>query len=213
MYRASLILLNPFKARVGLHLAESEMKVIRLQLRRIREDMAMSADAFKKVRVTHHLDDSNRERFFDDDFREAGIEAMKRGQEVNTTLFADIKFLVMSVRQLRRFFMMIRKYLPNEPELEELEKRYGGFLKDSKDIRNGIVHEDDRIDDGVSDLGNLYNSKFTFDGKEFEIGPELERILEEFFEGLLQACEFIAERQRTEAAGCPRKSGSSEKRP
>ena len=95
-----------------------------------------------------------------------------------------------------------------EPELEKLAKLYGGFFKDSKDIRNGVVHTDDRIDDVVRDLGNLYDSKFTFDGKELEIGPGLERILEEFSEGLLQACESIAERQRREAVGGPRKSES-----
>lgn len=158
--RVAEIWLQPHITQVALLFAKTEMDKIRLQFRRIRQDAA-TVDALHRPEVAH-------EKWTDLSYQRMRHEAM-------TALFADIHFLLICLDKLDPFLRIIEKSLPNESELAGVRASFNQLLKDSNDFRNHMERIDERVQRGVSDLGNLTGSDFTFDGQKFSVGPARER--------------------------------------
>jgi len=179
--RVATIWLEPHLANVALLFLKTEVDKARLQFKRIRED--------ERQLQSLHAPPMATRRWMDEGYQ-------KERHEVMTALFADIHFLLVCLDKLDLYLRMLRKYLPKEQEIAAVQKRYKRLLKEADDFRNHLEHMDKRIEEGVSDLGNLIDSMFSFGGRTFEIGPSREAEVQAFYEDLLRAAEAVARRQR-----------------
>lgn len=179
--------LEPGQALTALLMMKTEIDKIRLQFQRIRED-----DSLIRSLVHPHI---LREDWFDEETRIKIRSDQEKSQKALTALFADIHYLLIGLARLDLFLRWLEKLLPSEPELRDVRGKFARLLKDSNDFRNHLEHINERIARGVSDLGNLSGTLFTFDGKQFDVGPALQAEVEAFFEALISGCEAISARQ------------------
>jgi len=170
-------------AQAAVWLSLDTMDKIRLQFRRIRADVA------EWHGLTFHDDSIGTPEWYKN--RTDWTGALN-------SLYADIHFLLISLRHLDHAFRMLRRHLPQEPELEAVRAKHNQFLRYVGGIRNHLEHIDERLEAGVSDFGsvNIEGTTFEFDDDRIEIGPKQEARAEEFFRDLLSACRAIADRQR-----------------
>jgi hypothetical protein len=182
--RIPLILmhLKPPPARIAFLLFEGQVGKARLQFTRIREDkgrirehdriLAEHARLVAEGRDPMSLPVSNQEM-----------------SEAMTALFADIHFLLICLSAVDHLLRTLERLLPKNQELLLVRRRHAGSLKKWSDFRNHLEHIDDRVRRGVSDLGNLGNNIFTFDGQSLGVGPDCEKEIEDILDETLTALE------------------------
>lgn len=187
------IWLKPFIAKVLLLLLQGEMEKVRLQFRRIRDDSARLHSTVTEEMQLVEGDDA--ETLFSPDSQERQRELSQARHDSMVCLFADIHFLLICLDKMEKLFKMLRKELP-EPELTVVFSRYSKALKEYSDFRNYLEHIDrEVVKKRTTDLGNLGDDKFTFDGRAFDVGRAREAEVEELFKDILEACTTISKRQ------------------
>ncbi len=125
--------------------------------------------------------------------RAVGVASFTRDSVVE--FYADMQLLIYCISRLGRLVKFILRFLPTEPELRKVWNRQRKTFGKAKDFRDGLEHIDERVEQGVRDLGALSQGKLILAGKEFECNPDLEMALESFFAEFLEACESVATRQ------------------
>lgn len=105
------------------------------------------------------------------------------------TLFVDIHFYFSSGALIDSALKKLQKDLADK-ELDEIVNKYQKQLKDLNDARNHIEHLDERID-RVSDLGNLINGRYRFDGKFYDLYFEDMKKLKD------ELCDYLLRKSQT----------------
>lgn len=172
----------PFHVMIAYSMLEKEMEKIRLQFSRIAEDRARVNDGIARIKSLV----SNQSRI--------PKEIPQEMTKFNGRTFADIHYLLVSLAMCDKLFTMIEKEMPHEHGLTTVRNKYKQALKDYSDFRADIEHVYDRIRRGESDLGNLSNDSFTFNGRMFSIGADRQREIEEIFLELTNALGVIADK-------------------
>jgi len=164
-------------ARVALLFLKREVDKARLQFSRIRQDrdeVEQFTDLSTNRRNSHGL-----------------LKVQQRFDEAMLALFADIHFLLICLDKIDLLLRMLQKHFPTNQKLNNILHLHSKSLKDYNDFRNHLEHIDERIEDKVSDLGNLQNNMFTFAGKRFNIGTDTENELERILDETLSALENV----------------------
>ena len=172
--------IEPPPAKIALFLVKLEMDKARLQFQRLRHD---SQDLDSLL----HGTSERAELWMSEDYQRRRMESM-------VALFADIHFLLICLDKLDLLVKMLARLLPMAEEIAGVRKKYAVILREYSTFRNHLEHIDERVERGISDLGNLNNGSFTFDGRLFDVGPSREREVEEIFEAILHALETISNR-------------------
>ena len=155
--------------------------VARLQFKRLRRDM----DEY------HHLAGSEASvRLFD-----GGVEneKMSQSKEIRTALFADVRFLLVSIQETEQLLSRLKRLFPHETDLSNLHNRHRSMIKRCREFRAHMDHVDGK---DTEDVGRLAESLFTLRGKGIDLGPGFERETESLFSDLVAAWSRISERQR-----------------
>jgi hypothetical protein len=107
---------------------------------------------------------------------------LQQFHRINTAIFTDVHMLLIALQQLNDLLECIikKKLLPDVIDFEQLQIKYKNWLKTCTDFRNHLEHISERVVRGVSDLGNIINDSFSFDGETISIGPDQERMVEQF---------------------------------
>lgn len=109
-----------------------------------------------------------------------------RHRRIMTTIFSDIHHYLICWAEISRLYNTLRAIQP----IFIIPENQMKDLKEHRNYRNHLEHIDERIERGISDLGNLSDGKYTFDGKELDISNrELQR-LKQFYRELIKiACD------------------------
>jgi methionine synthase II (cobalamin-independent) len=89
--------------------------------------------------------------------------------------------------------------VPDAEEFHLVRERHRDSLRKYNDFRNHLEHIDDRLNKGVTDLGNLGGTTFSFDDKSFEVGEAQRREMEEIFNDITWAAKTVSARQSIES--------------
>lgn len=172
-----VIHLNSSTARVALIFLKREVDKARLQFRRIRQDrdeVEKFTGLFTNRKNSHGF-----------------LRVQQRSNEAMLALFADIHFLLICLDKIDLLLRMLQKHLPTNQKLNNILQLHSKSLKNYNDFRNHLEHINERIENKVSDLGNLQNNMFTFAGKNFDIGPDTENEVEKILDETLSALEDL----------------------
>jgi len=163
-------------------LLETEVRKARLQFVRIRQDVAEIKAHFSAL-------ENEALSIIKGRGSPATFTSQQKDAELSTALFADVHFLLNCLDKVDPLIRMLERLLPNNQKLMLVHTNHDKTLKEWNDFRNHLEHIDERVRDGVSDLGNLAGSLFTFNGKTLDIGPACQKELEEIFSETLTALE------------------------
>lgn len=106
----------------------------------------------------------------------------------NDTLFLDIHSYFICCDKVQNLIEKLVKKETNN-DLSELWQELKPKFKPYNDVRNHLEHIEDRIKPKYTrDMGNLSNNKFTFGGKEFDIGPDSLKFICESYE---RVCDIL----------------------
>lgn len=153
---------------------KSEMDGIRIQFSRIRKAIT-AMKIFTNPNITRSAND------------ESFQESMTKN---SSALFRDIKYLLVSLTDFSKMFSRgLLEQLPTNTELQSIHKKYekNVFIV-YHDFRNHLEHIYSDLGK-VSDIGNLVDENFTFDGKCFDIGSNREKEIETIFSEILTTLE------------------------
>ncbi len=155
--------------------------VSRLQLRRLRKD----------VERYHHLTSA------DTGSSSAGAptegEFLASSAETRTALHADLHLLFIKLHEADQLISHLNHLMPQEPELARLRNRHRALIRRCDDFRRHLEKVDG---DHLSDTGNLTESTYSFHGKKFDIGPSLEKNVEDLLKDVVSSWTKIRDRQR-----------------
>jgi len=182
--RTSLILtrLQPAQARIGLILLEIEVRKARLQFVRIRQDVTKIEALFRAL-------ENEALSIIKGSGSPAASISQQKDVEPGLALFADVHFLLNCLDKVDILIRMLESLLPTNQKLMLVRASHANTLKEWNDFRNHLEHIDERVRRGVSDLGNLGNDLFTFDGKALDIGPACQKEFGDIFSETLTALE------------------------
>ena len=153
---AHLVYAEPFKAQVYLHMIETAVNQAIIQHERITRGEVL----LRKV-------------------RKPGAK-MKR---LMTTMFSDIHHYLICWAEVSKLYYRLREV---QAIFGAVPANHVRDLAEHRDYRNHLEHIDERIERGISDLGNLSGNKFTFDGKQLDIGNSDLQKLMLFYEELIK---------------------------
>lgn len=100
-----------------------------------------------------------------------------------TTLFSDIHHYLICWAEVSKLYDKLRKIQP----IFKLPTIYVKELKEHRTYRNHLEHIDDRVEKGVSDLGNLAEDKFSFNGKYIDVSDDDLEKLKTIYEELIHS--------------------------
>ena len=155
--------------------------VSRLQLRRLRKD----------VERYHHLTSA--------DSGPSSVGATTEGEflassaETRTALYADLHMLFMKLHEADQLLFRLNHLVSQEPELARLRNKHRALIRRCDDYRRHLERVDE---DHLSDTGNLNENTYSFHGKKFDIGPDLEKNVEDLLRDVVSSWARIRDRQR-----------------
>lgn len=148
------------------------MDLVRLQIRRIRDDSASYNNAVA-----------------------SGKE--KETADARRLLFADIHYLLITLHNVEQLFSRLKRLAPHETELTDLRNKYRQWLKRCAEFRTSIDLNETRLSATVIDGGRLEGGQFLLNGQKLNVSSELEAEVEAFLRDLAAAWAKVSERQRT----------------
>ncbi len=102
------------------------------------------------------------------------------------TLFVDIHFYFVSGALIDLAVKKLQNEI-NDQELNDIGDKYSQVLKDLNDARNNIEHMDERIDRGISELGNITDGRYYFNGRYYELYfDQIRELRDELYDYLLR---------------------------
>jgi hypothetical protein len=155
--------------------------VSRLQLRRLRKD----------VERYHHLTDADQGSSSPGATTEG--EFLASSAENRTELHADLHLLFIKLHEADQLLSRLKHLMSQEPELARLRNRHRALFRRCDDYRRHLERVDE---DHLSDTGNLNENTYSFHGKKFDIGPDLEKNVEDLLKDVVSSWARIRERQR-----------------
>lgn len=189
------IWIKPIKARIILSMLEAQVEVARLQFERIHQDSTKLQEEMRQLAEAERVvGRAERGDSLPDEF-ETGSDRIGETRSPQTALFADIHFLLICLDKIDLFLRRLEEYLPDVQEFHLVRERHRGSLREYNDFRNHLEHIDDRLEKGVTDLGNLGGTTFSFDDKSFEVGEAQRRKMEEIFNDILWTARTVSVRQ------------------
>ena len=106
------------------------------------------------------------------------------------TLFVDIHFYFVSGALIDLAVKKLKKEI-NDQELNDIIDKYSQSLKKLNDARNNIEHMDKEID-RFSDLGNLFDGRYHFNGRYYDLYfDEIHQLRNELCDYLLMKTQTI----------------------
>lgn len=157
------------------------IEVSRLQLKRLRKD----------VERYHHLTGSDSGSSHSVTATEG--EFLASAAETRTAIHADLHMLFLELHEADKLLVRLNHVLSHEPELARLRNKHRGLIKRCDDYRRHLESVDE---DHISDAGNLTECSYSFHGKKFDVGPELEKCVEEMLRDVSSSWTRIRDRQR-----------------
>ena len=155
--------------------------VSRLQLTRLRED----------VERYHHLTGADSGSSFTKATTEG--EFLASSAEVRTAVYADLHLLLIKLHEADQLLSHLNNLMSQEPELARLRNKHRAFIRRCGDYRRHL----DRVDrNHFSDTGSLNENTYSFHGKKFDIGPNLEMNVEDLLKDVVSSWARIRDRQR-----------------
>lgn len=155
--------------------------VSRLQLRRLRKD----------IERYHHLTSADSGSSSPGTPTEG--EFLASSAETRTALHADLHLLFIKLHEADQLLSRLNHLMPQEPELARLRNRHRALIRKCDDYRKHLESVDQ---DHVSDTGNLSENTYSFHGKKFDIGPSLEKNVEDLLKDVVSSWTRIRDRQR-----------------
>jgi hypothetical protein len=169
------------KAGTAILLMGQEVRIIRGQFMRIRDNE-------KKLGLVPTPEEISR-----------GIVGVQMSGEdrldCGAILIGDVHFLLVSIWRMWRLFERVRKDLPDEPELNEIVKKYRRFFEEIRRFRNRVEHIEGVVEQESLGLGDVRPSAFGFGGDSFDYGPEVESTITTFYREVKEAHLLIAKRR------------------
>ena len=155
--------------------------VSRLQLKRLRKD----------VERYHHLTGADSGSSSPGATTEG--EFLASSAETRTALYADLHLLFIKLHEADQLQSRLNHLMSQEPELARLRNRHRALIRRCDDYRRHL----ERVDkDHLSDTGNLSENTYSFHGKKFDIGPNLEMNVEDLLKDVVLSWARIRDRQR-----------------
>jgi len=155
--------------------------VSRLQLRRLRKD----------VERYHHLTGADSGSSSPGATMEG--EFLASSAEARTALYADLHLLFIKLHEADQLLSRLKHLTSQEPELAPLRNRHRAFIRKCDDYRRHLERVDE---DHLSDTGNLNENTYSFHGKKFDIGPDLDKNVEDLLKDVISSWARIRDRQR-----------------
>jgi len=120
-------------------------------------------------------------------------EFLASSAETRTALYADLHLLFIKLHEADQLLSRLKHLMSQEPELARLRNRYRTLFKRCDDYRRHL----ERVDqDHLSDTGNLNENIYSFHGKKFDIGPDLEKNVEDLLKDVISSWAKIRGHQR-----------------
>jgi hypothetical protein len=173
---------SPNEADALMAMMAQSIDVTRLQFKRLKKDLTdynglPRHDMSVRVFGDHEKD-----------------EDLTKSREIRTALFADVRFLLISLHETDKILAKLKTLFPHEADLANLRNRHRPLLKRCTDFRNHMEHFDKN--NGAEDFGSLSETRFQFHGKTIDLGPEFEKCAESFFCDLMSIWTRMSDRQR-----------------
>jgi hypothetical protein len=120
-------------------------------------------------------------------------EFLASSAETRTALYADLHLLFIKLHEADQLLSRLKHLISHEPELVRLQNRHRAFIRKCDDYRRHL----ERVDkDRLSDTGNLSEHTYSFHGKKFDIGPNLEKNVEGLLKDVVSSWARIRDHQR-----------------
>jgi len=155
--------------------------VSRLQLKRLKNE----------VEQFHHLEGSEGGNSLGSATSEG--KYLASSTEVRTALYADLHLLFIKLHEADQLLSRLKRLMPHELELAHLRNRHRALLKKCDEFRRHLECVDGTY---LADAGNLSDSTFSFHGKKFDLGPELEGQVEDLMQDVVLSWGKIRDRQK-----------------
>lgn len=127
------------------------------------------------------------------------IRNMAELKKSRTMLFSDLHHYFICWGEVNRLYIYLNKIQP----LFTLPQKYLNELKIHCDFRNHLEHLEERIERGVTDLGNMFDDEFSFNNVTIDVSVTDLMKLKELYLVLINIAknEFTQPRFRTWGAG------------
>lgn len=155
--------------------------VSRLQLRRLKKD----------IERYHHLMGAHSSSSSAGATTEG--EFLASSAETRTALHADLHLLFIKLHEADQLLSRLNHLMSQEPELASLRNRHRALIRRCDEYRRHIEKVDE---DHLSDTGNLSENTYSFHGKKFDVGPDLEKDVEDLLKDVVSSWGKIRDRQR-----------------
>ena len=120
-------------------------------------------------------------------------EFLASSAETRTALYADLHLLFIKLHEADQLLSRLKHPMSQEPELIRLRNRHRAFIRKCDDYRRHLERVDE---DHLSDTGNLNENTYSFHGKKFDIGPDLDKNVEDLLKDVVSSWARIRDRQR-----------------
>jgi hypothetical protein len=155
--------------------------VSRLQLRRLKKD----------VERYHQLTGADSSSTYLGATSEG--EFLASSADARTALHADLHLLFIKLHEADQLLSRLNHLMAQEPELTGVRNKHRAFIMRCDDYRRHL----DKVDkDHFSDAGSLKENTYSFHGRKFDIGPDLEKNVEELLKDVTSSWARIRDRQR-----------------
>jgi hypothetical protein len=155
--------------------------VSRLQLRRLKKDI----ERYHHLMGAHSGSSPTRAT--------TEGEFLASSAETRTALHADLHLLFIELHEADQLLSRLNHLVSQEPELASLRNRHRALIRRCDDYRRHLEKVDE---DHLSDTGNLHENMYSFHGKKFDIGPDLERNVEDLLKDVMSSWARIRDRQK-----------------
>jgi hypothetical protein len=113
--------------------------------------------------------------------------------ETRTALHADLHLLFIELHEADQLMSRLNHLVSQEPELARLRNKHRALIRRCDDYRRHLERVDE---DHISDTGNLNENTYSFHGRKFDIGPDLEKNVEDLLKDVVSSWARIRDRQR-----------------
>jgi hypothetical protein len=171
-----------YEADAIMAMMTKSIDVSRLQLRRLRKD----------VERYHHLTGADSGSSSPGATTEG--EFLASSAETRTALYADLHLLFIKLHEADQLLSRLKHLMSQEPELACLRNKHRMLFRRCDEYRRHLEKVDE---DHLSDTGNLNENIYSFHGKKFDIGPDLEKNVEDLLKDVVSSWARIRDHQRS----------------
>jgi hypothetical protein len=181
------------KDEAALELIEEEMKAIRRQFDRIKQDR-IEIESQSNL-VLDYVKFDGKEASWDNSKDTTPLFDMIKGsRSKHTYLLADMHYLLISLAMIGKLFIMLKKALPDANELNVVGKNYDPIFKDYSEVRANIEHIYEKIKPEMPNHGGHNDEGYFFGNKNFKIGKQRQEEIERIYSDIKAAVKAYRDR-------------------